>query len=454
MPEPHPHFGFLLFGGSLSGAQVRDIRLANELADRGYRVTVWWIMDQPDRSPLHKNITQRLLLNGFRYYRPNLRWLHEQIGRLMSWYWSDRKRARSLQKRPHIADVIMQRYLTLIAHGVEGDPAVLGRFIKQVNASGVSIMMPMLAALGSYVHTAGARLNREIPQLITFQGYELYVNYAKAAGVEQELYARLREIAAASPWPAIAVSEDYKQRVADEIGVSPDRLIAVHPGVPAQTTVSRDKAHEVLSGELRHYDPSIPLITYLGRQDAEKGIDLLLYAANILRRAGQRFQLVVAGPTLFGASNSRVLRQIATDLRLEVHFKHHVGDDVRNALFAASRAVVYPPIHREPFGMVPVEAAAYGTPVVVPDHGGITEAIRAGCDPDAACAGLTFRAWDSGDLAAQIGRLLDDEALWQKLSASGPVVAEHYSIANLADRVLRHLGVGETAAGADKPPIN
>lgn len=436
-----PIFGFILFGGSLSGALVRDMRLANELADRGYGVHVWWAMDRPANPPLRPAIVQHDWFNGFRYYRRRGRWLHEQIGRAMCRIWSDAKRARSLQKRPDVGNAIMQRYLTLIADGVERDRPVLDRFVRQLNASGVTHMLPMLAALGAYLEAARPRLRREVKQLVTFQGYELYVNYARAARIEPRLYHRLRGIASASDWPAIAVSRDYCRRVIDDIGVPADRLTAIHPGVPTQRTIERDAAANLLADKLRGYDPQLPLISYLGRQDVEKGIDLLLYAANLLRRAGKRFQLAIAGPTLFGESNARVIRGMANDLRLPVIWQRHVSDELRNALFAASRVVVYPPIHREPFGMVPVEAAAYGTPAVVPDHGGITEAIRAGESPDAPTAGLTFGAWDSGDLAEQVGRLLDDEALWRRLSDAGPAVADHYSVARLADRVLAHLGL-------------
>jgi len=56
-------------------------------------------------------------------------------------------------------------------------------------------------------------------------------------------------------------------------------------------------------------------------------------------------------------------------------------------------------------------------------------------------AGLRFKVWDAGDLADQIGRLLDDHDLHAKLSAAGPSVAEYFSIKNLGDRVLAHLGL-------------
>jgi glycosyltransferase involved in cell wall biosynthesis len=115
---------------------------------------------------------------------------------------------------------------------------------------------------------------------------------------------------------------------------------------------------------------------------------------------------------------------------------------------------VYPSIHREPFGMVAAEVAAHGTPAIVPDVGGVASAIEANGE----VAGLRFRAWDSGDLADTIDRLLQDGALRAKLAEAGPRVAEHFSIEKLADRVLAHIGlpprpvpaVAEARAGSSR----
>jgi glycosyltransferase involved in cell wall biosynthesis len=196
-------------------------------------------------------------------------------------------------------------------------------------------------------------------------------------------------------------------------------------------------------------------VTFLGRRDTEKGIDLLLYAATILRKRGVDLQLAVVGPTLFGDHYSQVCQQLAEDLRcpvmwsnkVPVMWSNKVVDELRSALFAHSRCIVYPSIHREPFGMVAVEALAHRTPAVVPDHGGIAAAIEA----DGEVGGLRFRSWDSGHLAEQIERLLTDDDLHRQLVEAGPRIAEYYSVRNLADRVLAHLGLPLTPPAATAP---
>jgi len=96
--------------------------------------------------------------------------------------------------------------------------------------------------------------------------------------------------------------------------------------------------------------------------------------------------------------------------------------------------------------MVAVEAQAHRTPAIVPDYGGIASAIEA----NGFVGGLLFRAWDSADLAAQIERVLTDDALYNRLSDAGPKVAEYFSVENLADRVLSHMGLASGRGGSDR----
>jgi glycosyltransferase involved in cell wall biosynthesis len=97
--------------------------------------------------------------------------------------------------------------------------------------------------------------------------------------------------------------------------------------------------------------------------------------------------------------------------------------------------------------MVAVEALAHHTPAIVPDHGGISAAIEANDE----VGGLRFRSWDSGHLAEQIERMLTDDDLHRQLSEAGPRIAEYYSVRNLADRVLTHLGLPANPPGATAP---
>lgn len=437
--DSQPVLGFVLFGGSLTGALVRDVRLANACSERGFPVHVWWLMDRQSNVGLRPEIQQHSLANGLRFLTriSGARGMMESLGKALSVLFSERIRSHLFQRRPRLAMRLMNNLTRDLCEGVECDVHVVRRFAREIQQHRVTHMLPMLEMLCLWVDAARKSLPAPPKLLVTFQGYELYSTYARSLGLEDRLYRQLAECVERSDYPAIAVSEDYRHRVHEEVGVPLERLVAIPPGVPAARRMDLNTARDVLRTRFHAYEPDVPLIAFLGRRDTEKGIDLLLYAARMLQDRGARFQLAICGPTLWGDQYGGVCRKIAEELRINVLWRRFVPDDVRGALFTLAHCVVYPSIHREPFGMVAAEAAAHGTPAIVPDHGGVASAIEA----QGEAAGLRFKSWDSGDLAAQIERLLVDRALHQRLSDAGPRVAEFYSIPNLADRVLTHIGL-------------
>lgn len=443
-----PVFGLVIPGGATTGAAVRDIRLANELSDRGYRVHVWWAMDWNSHA-LRPQIGQHWLFHGFRFAGRGLGGLKELAGHAAVALIKDKNRAHVAQQRSFVLQQMWHGLVRRVCAGVETDGRLLRRFARQLRSTGVTHLLPALEVFCPWAAAAKKLVPQDLKYLVTFQGYEVYGNYAREIDLEEQFYARLRQTVAQSDWPAIAVSDDYAERIAAEVGVPRPSLVSIPPGVPVGQQLDRAVAKAGIADAFEDYQPDVPLVSFIGRQDTEKGIDLLLYAARILARRQLPLQLYVCGPTAFGSTYSQVCRQIAEELRLPVEWSKFVPDELRSALFAASRCVVYPSIHREPFGMVPVEAMAQGTPAIVPDCGGVANVIRAADHP--AEAGLRFRAWDSGDLAAKIEQVLCDDDLYARLSAAGPRVARHYSVQKLADRVLAHLGVAEPAAATRKP---
>src|SRR5262249_53278055 len=78
-----------------------------------------------------------------------------------------------------------------------------------------------------------------------------------------------------------------------------------------------------------------------------------------------------------------------------------------------------------------------GTPAVVPNIGGVASVVQVGSHR----GGLQFAAWDTRDLADQLQALIENDVLHATLSAAAPHVAEHFSVANLGERGLDHLGL-------------
>src|SRR5258706_9223138 len=64
---PKPVFAFLAFtSGAYEGAIIRDMRLANALHRRGYRVFIYWMMER-NAELVDRGIRQRVLCNGMRF---------------------------------------------------------------------------------------------------------------------------------------------------------------------------------------------------------------------------------------------------------------------------------------------------------------------------------------------------------------------------------------------------
>ena len=82
----------------------------------------------------------------------------------------------------------------------------------------------------------------------------------------------------------------------------------------------------------------------------------------------------------------------------------HSFEDVRSAMRAA-RALVFPSVWYETFGLTVYEALACGTPVVVSDDCAGREGVSDGRN------GLWFRSGDARDLARKLAALRDDDFL-------------------------------------------
>ena len=432
-----PVLGFVIVGGPLVGAQVRDLRLANELSRRGYQVHVWWAFDPPQESFLDSSIQEHFLFSWSRYMAPRWPGASDQIGRIAQRIVPGKMRSWAAQRLPGVMERQLRRVLRVICQGVEQDAGLIRRFASEIEAAGVTHLLPNLEMLAPFVRAARDQVRWRPRYVVTFQGYEVYANDARRIGLEETLYRRLAEVVRAADYRAVAVSQPYAERIQREVGLLPTELSVIPPGVPVDQPLGRPLAQRTVQSQFPQYRPEIPLVTYLGRQDSEKGLDLLLYASRLLVDRGLPLQVALCGPTAFGDTYRRACAQIAEHLRIDPLHAGYVSDDLRSALFRCSRAVVYPSIHEEPFGMVPVEAMAQETPVLVPDRGGIAGVVEA----EGHVGGLHFRCWDSGALASQLGNLLHSDSLHGQLARGARQVATWFSVQNLGQRVLGHLGL-------------
>jgi glycosyltransferase involved in cell wall biosynthesis len=101
---------------------------------------------------------------------------------------------------------------------------------------------------------------------------------------------------------------------------------------------------------------------------------------------------------------------------------------------------VFPSEWAEPFGIVPLEAMASGTPVVATGTGGSGEYLVDGDN----C--VLFQPGDVGGLAEGVRALAGDPALRARLIAGGLATAARLTVDRLADQLE---DIHDRAAGPD-----
>lgn len=157
-------------------------------------------------------------------------------------------------------------------------------------------------------------------------------------------------------------------------------------------------------------------VLFLGRMTRLKGADVLLRA--IAAHVGD------ARVTLAGDGPERPrLQRLAASLGLRVQFPGWVTGEHRAALLADAAILAVPSLWPEPFGLVGLEAAAFGTPAVAFDTGGISEWLADGDN-----GRLVAPVRGAAGLGRTIGSLLADSDEWRQLSAGARQAADRFRI--------------------------
>ncbi|KAI9132266.1 glycosyltransferase [Acaryochloris sp. CCMEE 5410] len=118
------------------------------------------------------------------------------------------------------------------------------------------------------------------------------------------------------------------------------------------------------------------LILYVGRFDPRKGIETLVRAVgNPEVQHHQNVKLIIVGGSRSGEKDSQEqnrIRAIVNELGLQdqVIFAGRIDHEHLSAYYTAADLCVVPSLY-EPFGLVPIEAMACGTPVIASAVGGL-----------------------------------------------------------------------------------
>lgn len=244
-----------------------------------------------------------------------------------------------------------------------------------------------------------------------------------------------REQHQAANIPTLTVSAFLKDRMIRS-GCPPENLHVVPSPAPN------------VSGAFPPFpDAAPPRFVFAGRIEPKKGVDWLLRS---VARTETSAHLDVAG-----TGSDRYLQKLKTladDLGIpnRVTFHGWLDGDALETLIERARALVFPSVWHEPAGLVTLEAAAVGRPVIASDVGGIAEYARDGFADLVAARDVSGLARCIDDLARQPGRA-------QRMGRRGRALARtEFSIGRFTGRMLgiynRLVASAPASAGTDRRP--
>ena len=215
------------------------------------------------------------------------------------------------------------------------------------------------------------------------------------------------------------------------------RAFVVPPGVDAERFRVLD-AGQRADGRVRLGLPRQgPLVVSVSRLVPRKGMDVLIDAAALLAADHAGLVVAIAGT---GRDRRRLARRVAAR-GAPVRLLGRLSDDALVDLYACGDVFAmlcrdrWAGLEQEGFGIVFLEAASSGVPQVAGNSGGAAEAVA-----DESTGLVVAHPSNVAEVAAAIGRLLDDPAEAARFGSQGRVRAQaEFGFDGLAARLREAL---------------
>jgi D-inositol-3-phosphate glycosyltransferase len=227
-------------------------------------------------------------------------------------------------------------------------------------------------------------------------------------------------ITASNPIEAAQLVDHYDAR--------PERIELIPPGVDRAFFSPGEQAgaRNALGLDDR------PLVLFVGRLQPLKGVGIAVEALAQLRHRDAHL-MVVGGPSGTDGDDEAVrVHKLVADLGLadRVRFVPPQPHHLLSTYYRAADVCVVPS-RSESFGLVALEAAACGVPVVAAAVGGLTTLVEDGV------TGFLVAGRDPADFAARIDDVLGDRDLAATMSTAAAALVPRYNWATTAARLRR-----------------
>ncbi|WP_369140006.1 glycosyltransferase [Modestobacter versicolor] len=224
----------------------------------------------------------------------------------------------------------------------------------------------------------------------------------------------------------VAIARDVAVQIRDErLSIDPDRVFVVENGTDHLSGDETAHLPPVLS---RNGVAAAPFVLVLGTNYGHKNRHLAMAAVDLLRAEGVGVELVMAGPTVPRGSTRIAESRVALRSSTAAHVLPDVTSQERNWLLRHAALVLYP-TSAEGFGLVPYEAARFGTPTVHVSFGPLAEVA-----PDLP---VSAAGWSPRHLADACRSLLLDPDLRAAQLAAVLRAADTYTWERTADLLVR-----------------
>jgi D-inositol-3-phosphate glycosyltransferase len=226
----------------------------------------------------------------------------------------------------------------------------------------------------------------------------------------------------------VAATEEERRQLVDAHDGDPDRIEIIPPGVDHNVFSPGDR----VTARRRLRLGADPVLLFVGRIQRLKGADLAVRCLAELDDPRARL-VIVGGPSgADGYQELERLHRLTDDLGLgtRVHFEPpHAHEDL--AAFYRAADVVLVPSHTESFGLVALEAAACGVPVVAAEVGGLRAIVADGE------TGFLVASREPAAYAAPVQHLLDDPGLAAMIGQRAASASRRYTWHIAAARLRR-----------------
>jgi 1,4-alpha-glucan branching enzyme len=276
-----------------------------------------------------------------------------------------------------------------------------------------------------------ARKRLQVPLLTTIHATEHGRNQGIHTPLQQRIHEWERELTAASDH-VIVCSRYMKEEVVRLFHLPWEKVQVIPNGMEPQLPCTEEERARISGLREELGLGSGKIVFFVGRMVREKGVQLLLEGApDILRHHPDvTFVLAGRGPMLDELRGQAERLGIAERTR----FLGFVDDARRNALFRLADVAVFPSLY-EPFGIVALEAMAFGTPLLVADTGGLREIVRHGEN------GATMYTGDVQSLVNQLRWLLENPDVSAAMAARArQEIIEEYNWDYLANNTISAYG--------------